>query len=252
MTSSAITPEIITGEGYASDVILPASFAEVATLNKVKIRYAKNCVKAINENYIEAGRLVIDSCRELHELKCLLGKGEWVAFLKSGALPLNERKVRDMCSAWENWLSKVEITDGDLLGLGTRTMAQIAVLPPAELEEATRALKAGRKKDALDKLKKKKADAGGAVDKAKSDFKEASDETKLSLFASNFEKAYRTEERIDAKNKTIEDLKGKIDAKDKKIAELEARLQKAVVGGEWGLQTVAVNRNAQARQEASA
>ena len=70
----------------------------------------------------------------------------------------------------------------------------------------------------------------------------ANDETKLSLFETHFEKSYRTEERIDAKNKTIEDLKGKIEAKDKKIAELEARLQKAVVGGEWNLQTVTNSR----------
>ena len=147
-----------------------------------------------------------------------------------------------MCSAWEKWLSKVEITDGDLLGIGTRTMAQIAVLPPAELEEATRSLKAGRRKDALDKLKKKKAEAEGAIGKAKSNFKEADTDEKLSLFVTHFEKSYRTEERIDAKNKTIEDLKGKIEAKDKKIAELEARLQKAVVGGEWNLQTVTNSR----------
>ena len=248
MTNSAITPEIVAGDGYASDVILPASFADITTLNPIKIRYAKNCVKTINENYIEAGRLLIDSCRELYELKSLLVGKEWIAFLKSGALPLNERKVRDMCSAWEKWLSKVEITDGDLLGLGTRTMAQIAVLPPAELEEATRALKAGRRKDALDKLKKKKAEADGAIGKAKSDFKEADTDEKLSLFVTHFEKSYRTEERIDAKNKTIEDLKGKIDAKDKKIAELEARLQKVVVGGEWNLQTT-LNSRTKASQE---
>ena len=250
MTTSAITPEIVTGEGYASDVILPASFAELSTLNKVKIRYAKNCVKAINENYIEAGRLVIDSCRELYELKSLLGRGEWMAFLKSGALPLNERKVRDMCSAWENWLCRTEITDGDLLGIGTRTMAQIAVLEPAEQEEATRALKAGRRKEALDKLKKKKAEADVIITKAKEDFEKTNDETKLSLFEKYFEKAYRTEERIASKNTTIEDLKGKISAKDKRIADLEKTIEGNSV--KWGLQTVAVNRNAKESKEVTA
>jgi hypothetical protein len=250
MTNSAITPEIITGEGYASDVILPASFADIATLNPIKIRYAKQCVKAVNENYIEAGRLIIDSCRELYELKSLLVGKEWIAFVNSGALPLNEKKVRDMCKAWEGWLSKTEMTDGELLNVGTRTMAQIAGLPPAEQEEATRLIKANRKKEARKLVEAKRANADEALAKAEKDFKEASESAKLSLFASNFEKAYRTEERIDAKNKSIEDLKGKIGAKDKKIAELEARLQKAVVGGEWNLQTT-LNSRTKASQEVS-
>lgn len=250
MTNSAITPEIITGEGYASDVILPASFAEFPSLNPVKLRLAKNCVKVINENYIESGRLFIESCRELFELKSLLLGKEWGAFLKSGALPLNERKVNDMCTAWDGWLKNIEITDGELIGLGTRTMAKVALLPPAEQEEATRLVKEKRMKEVRKKVEAKKAATGDAISEAKAGFENANAETKLSLFTSNFEKAYRTEERIDAKNKMIEELKGKIETKDKTIAALEARLQKAVVGGEWGLQTVAVNNRAKAKQEA--
>ena len=252
MTNSAITPEIITGEGYASDVILPASFADFPGLNPVRLRHAKNCVKVINENYIESGRLFIESCRELFELKSVLLGKEWGAFLKSGALPLNERKVNDMCTAWDGWLKNIEITDGELIGLGTRTMAKVALLPPGEQEEATRLVKEKRMKEVRKKVENKKAETGNAISKAEKDFKEANDATKLSLFTSNFEKAYKTEERIDAKNKTIEDLKGKIETKDKAIAALEARLQKAVVGGEWKLQTVAVNNRAKANQEVTA
>ena len=164
MTNSAITPEIITGEGYASDVILPASFADFPTLNPVKIRLAKNCVKVINENYIESGRLFIESCRELFELKSLLLGKEWGAFLKSGALPLNERKVNDMCTAWDGWLKNIEITDGELIGLGTRTMAKVALLPPGEQEEATRLVREKRMKEVRKKVETKKL----PVKKAKS------------------------------------------------------------------------------------
>ena len=252
MTNSAITPEIIAGEGYASDVILPASFADFPGLNATRLRLAKNCVKVINENYIESGRLFIESCRELFELKQLLLHQEWGAFLKSGALPLNERKVNDMCTAWDKWLSRGDFTDGELVGLGTRTMAKIALLPPAEQEEAEKLVKEGRMKEARQKVEKKKAETDKAIDTAKEEFNAADAEAKESLFATHFEKSYRTEERIASKNTIIEDLKGRIEAKDKQIAKLEERLQKAVVSGEWDLQAYAVNRNAKASQAASA
>ena len=127
----------------ADNVILPSTAVE--GLKPVQITVMKETVFTVNNNTRIAGELLRSTAASLFELKQNLVKRQWLKFLKSGALPIPEKQARDLVSAWEGWLRDSDVTDGDLVNIGTRTMAKIKSLAPTERKKIVKRLKAGEK-----------------------------------------------------------------------------------------------------------
>ena len=124
-------------------IILPGSAIE--GLKPVQINLMKETVATVNSNTRIAGEVLRSTASALYELKSNLVNKQWLAFLKSGALPIPEKQARDLTAAWEGWLRDSDVTDGDLVSIGTRTMAKIKSLAPEQKKKAVSKIKAGEK-----------------------------------------------------------------------------------------------------------
>ena len=139
----------------ADNIILPG--AAIEGLKPVQVSLMKDCVFQITNNAKIAGELMRSTAASLYELKQNLLNKQWIAFLKSGALPMPEKQVRDLVAAWEGWLRDADVTDGDLVFIGTRAMAKMKQLEPADKKKLIGKIKAGKRvteKD-VDSLKSK-------------------------------------------------------------------------------------------------
>ena len=112
------------------NVLLPA--AAIEGLKPVQVTVMKETVFTVNQNTRLAGELLRSTAAALYDLKANLVNKQWIAFLKSGALPIPEKQARDLTAAWEGWLRDSDVTAGDLVSIGTRTMAKINTLEPAQ------------------------------------------------------------------------------------------------------------------------
>ncbi len=139
MTSSELTTY---DNGMSVDnVILPS--AAVEGLKPVQITVMKETVFTVSQNSRIAGELVRSTAAALYDLKQNLVNKQWITFLKSGALPIPEKQARDLTAAWEGWLRDSDVTDGDLVSIGTRTMAKIKALNPEAKKKAIKRIKSG-------------------------------------------------------------------------------------------------------------
>ena len=125
------------------NVLLPA--AAIEGLKPVQVTVMKETVFTVNQNTRLAGELLRSTAAALYDLKANLVNKQWIAFLKSGALPIPEKQARDLTAAWEGWLRDSDVTAGDLVSIGTRTMAKINTLEPAQKKKAVSKIKSGEK-----------------------------------------------------------------------------------------------------------
>ena len=127
----------------ADNVILPA--AAIEGLKPIQVTVMKETVFTVNQNTRLAGELLRSTAASLFELKQNLVNKQWISFLKSGALPIPEKQARDLTAAWEGWLRDSDVTDGDLVGIGSRTMAKIKALEPEVKKRAIKKIKSGER-----------------------------------------------------------------------------------------------------------
>ena len=127
----------------AGNVILPA--AAIEGLKPIQVTVMKETVFTVNQNTRLAGELLRSTAASLFELKQNLVNKQWISFLKSGALPIPEKQARDLTAAWEGWLRDSDVTDGDLVGIGSRTMAKIKALEPEAKKRAIKKIKSGER-----------------------------------------------------------------------------------------------------------
>ena len=139
MTSSELTT--FDNGTSVDNIILPASAVE--GLKPIQVTVMKETVFTVNQNSRIAGELVRSTAAALYDLKANLVNKQWMAFLKSGALPIPEKQARDLTAAWEGWLRDSDVTDGDLVSIGTRTMAKIKALNPEAKKKAIKRIKSG-------------------------------------------------------------------------------------------------------------
>ena len=132
----------------ADNIILPNSAIE--GLKPIQITVMKETVLTVNTNTRLAGELLRSTAASLYDLKQNLVNKQWISFLKSGALPIPEKQARDLCAAWEGWLRDSDVTDGDLVNIGTRTMAKIKSLEPDAKKRVIKKIKAGDKVTEMD------------------------------------------------------------------------------------------------------
>ena len=150
----------------SDSVVLPPKAVE--GLKPFQISAMKGCVYTIRNNSRIAGELVRSTASSLYDMKRNLVNKQWIAFLRSGALPIPEKQARDLVAAWEGWMSETDVTDGDLVGLGTRTLAKMKNLSPSDRSKVLKKKKEGETitEKYIDDLKKK---ATGLVTEASKD-----------------------------------------------------------------------------------
>lgn len=147
MTESTLTTpnnDSLKIRGEWQNVVLPSGL--VSTLMPTQIDKMKQTVFTVRNNSRIAGELVRSTASTLYDMKRNLRKNsEWIAFLKSGALPIPEKQARDLVAAWEGWMSDTAVSDGDLVGLGTRTLAKMKNLSPGDRKKVISKNKKGEK-----------------------------------------------------------------------------------------------------------
>lgn len=208
----------------AENIILPGNAIE--GLKPVQVTLMKECVYEVRNNAKIAGELLRSTAASLAELKANLLNKQWIAFLKSGALPIPEKQARDLCAAWEGWLRDADVTDGDLVFIGTRAMAKMKQLEPADKKKVIARLKAGKKvteKD-VDSLKNKVAKLVSGVDA--DNYAEVMKQMKdINVKVISNNNSFRNENL--GLNTKLEKLTKENEELKKKIAELEAKLKTA-------------------------
>lgn len=164
--SQLATLNTINESGLSADnIILPASATE--GLKPIQVTVMKETVFTVNNNARLAGELLRSTAASLYELKQNLVNKQWMSFLKSGALPIPEKQARDLCAAWEGWLKDSDVTDGDLVSIGTRAMAKMKYLEQSDKAKVIKRLKAGEKvtEANVDDLRKRMTSLVTGVDK---------------------------------------------------------------------------------------
>lgn len=144
----------------ATAVILPS--AAIEGLNEVQIGIMRETVADVTNNFRVAGQAIRATAESLYRLKSVVGRGEWIRFLKSGALPISEKTARDLVTSWEKWLSSSPVSDGDLVGLSARTLGKLAQAAP---EVRERVMAAKRKGIRVTEAVVTKASSGRTVQK---------------------------------------------------------------------------------------
>ena len=137
----------------SDSIVLPPSAVE--GLKPFQVTAMKATVYTVRNNSRIAGELIRSTASTLYEMKRNLINKQWVKFLKSGALPITEKQARDLVAAWEGWMSDSDVTDGDLVGIGTRTMARMKSLGPDERKKIVKKIKSGEKVTEKDVTPKK-------------------------------------------------------------------------------------------------
>ena len=124
-------------------IVLPQSVVE--NLNTWEIRTMKETTATIQSGTLVVGHTLRVMSQSLHRLKSLIPRGNWVKFCNANIVPLNARQMMDLVKAWEGFLSKSELTDGELSTISARSLAKLASADTATKKEITKRLKAGEK-----------------------------------------------------------------------------------------------------------
>ena len=202
-TESLTIKDSLKIKGSANNIVLPASAVE--GLKPFQVAAMKMTVHTVRNNSRIAGELVRSTASTLHEMKQNLVNKQWIKFLKSGALPIPEKQARDLVAAWEGWLGDSDVTDGDLVGVGTRTLAKMKNLGPADRKKVVKKLKAGEKVTEKDVTPKQEVNARESKDErtTKKDLLE-SVETLQKLVTEKGRENYALKQRIEELEKELE------------------------------------------------
>ena len=124
-------------------IVIPQGLAE--DLNTWQLKCMKETVATVQSGTIVVGHTLRVMSKSLHQLKSLIPRGSWTKFTEANIVPLNGRQIRDLVSAWEGFLSKSELSDGELSTISARSLAKLASADTSVKKEVSKRLKAGEK-----------------------------------------------------------------------------------------------------------
>ena len=131
-------------ERDASAVIIPTKVAD--GLDGWKCEMVKEATADIRTNAIIMGKCIRDTSQSLHRLKSLIPRSNWIAFLDSGMIPIKRATALNLVKAWDIFLSKSQLSDGELANISAQSLGKIArANDPEVIKKVTSKLKAGQK-----------------------------------------------------------------------------------------------------------
>ena len=95
-------------------------------LNQWQIESLHGAVLNINGSLATIGINMLAAARQLFEVKKNIGKGNWTALLKSGAIKCTPKQAVDLCNAHEKWLINAEVDEGFIGLLSARSINAMA------------------------------------------------------------------------------------------------------------------------------
>ena len=139
MESSLAVAEI-----ESSSIIIPVQVAN--GMDGWKCTMVKEATADIRTNSIIMGKCIVSTSQSLHRLKSLIPKSNWIAFLDSGMIPIKRATCLNLVKAWEVFLSKGGLSDGELANISAQSLGKIArANDPEVIKKVTAKLKAGEK-----------------------------------------------------------------------------------------------------------
>ena len=140
-------------EVEASSIIIPTKVAD--GMDGWKCNMVKEATAEIQTNSIIMGKCIVSTSQSLHRLKSLIPKSNWIAFLDSGMIPIKRATALNLVKAWDIFLSKGMLSDGELANISAQSLGKIArANEPDVIKKVTAKLKAGEKvtEAAVDKM----------------------------------------------------------------------------------------------------
>jgi hypothetical protein len=204
-----MTEALAIQEINADSVILSSAVAE--GLNTWQVKATKEAIAQVQTNCIIMGKCLVSTAQALHQIKGLIPKKNWIKFLDSGSIPISRSTALDLVKAWDLFLSKGELTDGELSHISARSLGKVARANDEKVVKAvTKKLKAG------EKVTEKDVDL--MISTAKNLVDDLDDENSTKTVAQLFEIV----ENVTSNNKTH---KIQEEAMTKKIGKLELEVQ---------------------------
>ena len=136
--------DLILREIEPDSIIIPTKVAD--GLDSWKCKIIKQATASIQSSSIVMGRCIYSTAKELHQLKSLIPKRNWIAFLDSGMIPIKRATALNLVKSWEVFLSKGELSDGELANVSAQSLGKIArANNPDVTRTAVKKLKAGER-----------------------------------------------------------------------------------------------------------
>ena len=136
--------ELKTIEISAESIIIPTSVAD--GLDGWKCNIIKEATATIQSNQIVMGHCLASTAKSLHQLKSLIPRQNWIAFLDSGMIPIKRATALNLVKAWEQIFSKGVLTDGEAANISAQSLGKIArANNPEVTAKAAAKLKAGER-----------------------------------------------------------------------------------------------------------
>jgi hypothetical protein len=203
-------------------VVIPQALAE--GLNTWQVRTMKETVATVQGGTIVVGHTLRVMAKSLHQLKSLIPRGSWTKFTEANIIPLNGRQIRDYVAAYEGFLSKSELSDGELATISARSLAKLASADTFVKKEVTKRLKAGEKvtEKMIDQIKN---NIDSVVEEATDDDwgQKMSELQTLATDVVNNNERFRDENR--SLERKVERLEGENKKLKTQVAELKAQLE---------------------------
>ena len=116
--------ELKTVEISPESIIIPTSVAD--GLDGWKCNIIKEATATIQSNQIVIGHCLASTAKSLHQLKSLIPRSNWIAFLDSGMIPVKRAQALNLVKAWEEIFSKGILTDGEAANISAQSLGKIA------------------------------------------------------------------------------------------------------------------------------
>ena len=126
----------------SSSIIIPTQVAD--GMDGWKCEMVKEATADIRTNSIIMGKCIVSTSQALHRLKSLIPRSNWIAFLDSGMIPIKRATALNLIKAWDVFLSKGSLSDGELANISAQSLGKIArANEPEVIKKVTKSLKAG-------------------------------------------------------------------------------------------------------------
>ena len=142
--TTQVESNLAVAEIDASSVIIPVQVAD--GMDGWKCKMVKEATADIRTNSIIMGKCIVSTSQSLHRLKSLIPRSNWIAFLDSGMIPIKRATALNLVKAWDIFLSKGMLSDGELANISAQSLGKIArANDPDVIKKVTAKLKAGEK-----------------------------------------------------------------------------------------------------------
>ena len=127
-----------------SSIIIPAKVAD--GMDGWKCEMVKEATASIRTNTIIMGKCLVSTAESLSRLKSLIPRSNWIAFLDSGMIPIKRATALNLVKAWDTFLSRGVLSDGELANISAQSLGKIArANDPDVIKKVIPRLKAGEK-----------------------------------------------------------------------------------------------------------